>query len=397
MPAMRAPFAFPLLLALGCATARPRVDATPAVQALRQGAFADAVRVSSDLLARGESPDARAVRAVATYRMAMHDLVNDVIGVVERAGPGGFDHTAMRGALERTLRTLDGVDADLAEAARDPAFALELCLACWQADWNHNGRVDERDQRLLEVEVDAKGERIPEGDPRRRPTFRFDVGDLHWGRAMIGFQRAALNLVLAYRWEEIDKLARRGGMPDAPTIRVRLEDPARVGKVKELLLGALGSSEASRQAYLAETDDDREWVPGPKQQSHPLPLPVDQALYDTWQGVVADLEGLVKGEQGLSVAEMVDLGDHKLGQRAPKGFVDVGSLLAKPKDIVFELRELFQARLDPERGLRSVLGSAYADKMTPSPLPARLARMRKEVERGEESFERKLRYLLWIN
>jgi hypothetical protein len=35
--------------------------------------------------------------------------------------------------------------------------------------------------------------------------------------------------------------------------------------------------------------------------------------------------------------------------------------------------------------------------MKPSPLPRRLERMKGEVERGDESLERKLRYLLWVN
>ena len=49
--------------------------------------------------------------------------------------------------------------------------SLDLCLACWQVDWNRNGDIDERDLRMLQVEYDAHGEQIPEGDPRRTPTF----------------------------------------------------------------------------------------------------------------------------------------------------------------------------------------------------------------------------------
>ena len=39
----------------------------------------------------------------------------------------------------------------------------------------------------------------------------------------------------------------------------------------------------------------------------------------------------------------------------------------------------------------------YVDRMKPSPLVARLARMRRDIERGDDSFGRKLRYLLWLN
>ena len=37
------------------------------------------------------------------------------------------------------------------------------------------------------------------------------------------------------------------------------------------------------------------------------------------------------------------------------------------------------------------------ENMRMSPLLGRLERMKQEVDRGKESFERKLRYFLWVN
>jgi hypothetical protein len=75
-------------------------------------------------------------------------------------------------------RRMEGIEAHLARAAKDPDFSLDLCLACWRVDLNRNGEIDERDLRMLQVEYDAQGEQIPEGDPRRMPTFRFDAADV---------------------------------------------------------------------------------------------------------------------------------------------------------------------------------------------------------------------------
>jgi hypothetical protein len=47
--------------------------------------------------------------------------------------------------------------------------------------------------------------------------------------------------------------------------------------------------------------------------------------------------------------------------------------------------------------LRGLLGHGYRTKMKASPLPGRLHRMRGEIERGDESLGRKMRYLLWLN
>ena len=54
---------------------------------------------------------------------------------------------------------------------------------------------------------------------------------------------------------------------------------------------------------LAEVDDDREWLPNPKQKSHAMPLTVDDALFDTWGGVLSDVRKLLLGQEGLSVAD----------------------------------------------------------------------------------------------
>jgi hypothetical protein len=50
-----------------------------------------------------------------------------------------------------------------------------------------------------------------------------------------------------------------------------------------------------------------------------------------------------------------------------------------------------------EAALDGILDGAYVRDMPRSPLPARLAQMQREIERGAESMERKLHYLLWIN
>jgi hypothetical protein len=44
-----------------------------------------------------------------------------------------------------------------------------------------------------------------------------------------------------------------------------------------------------------------------------------------------------------------------------------------------------------------IFGSHYVPSMKPSPLPHRLARMKGDIDRHEEGFERKLRCLFWLN
>lgn len=371
--------------------------AAPAVDALRHGDFPAAETAARDALAaNGGNSVAAAVHALATYQRAGERARDALTAVIDGADKehGRLDHAAGRKAFADFASALATVDADLAVAERDPAFALELCLACWDHDWNHTGELDDADRHLFEVEVDATGAELPDGDPRRRPTFRFDAGDIAWARAMIAFQRATVDLVLAYKWDAIDRLLDEDHFPP-PQIRIELADAGRVRHARELILAGLAFSDRSRELYLAETDDDREWVPNPRQADHAVPLVMDQAMYDTWAAVTRDVRALVDGSEGLDLGELIG----PSGQRGGLGFIDVGRLLSDPHDLTIDLASVVAA--DEQHGLlglaRQVLGSALVDDMPRSPLVARLLRMSRELDRGDDTFERKLRYFLWIN
>jgi hypothetical protein len=400
--------AIPIVLAAGCSGSSPagstparREAAAPAVAALKDGRFEESKRAAERALAGDpRNSVAAAVRAISRYRAAMERLRRDAVAVGSRLdGPTpALEDTALRAALVRADTALAEVDRDLAIAAADPAFELELCVACWREDWNGNGRMDEGDELLLQVEMNADGSEIPEGDPRRKPTFRFDTGDVHWARAMIAFQRAGMNLVAAYRWSEVSRYA-EAFAGQLKIIRFPLDDAARVRRARDLALDGLDHADRSREAYLAESDDEREWVPSPRQKDHPLPLPVDAALYDTWDAVIDDVRRLLLGEEGLDMAEIVRTAQADL--RIPPGYLAIGRMFAEPRDIVIDLSVLDGLDEDnPEsidRALRAFFGVYYVDRMKASPLVARLTRMRSEIERGDDSFGRKLRYLLWLN
>jgi hypothetical protein len=378
--------------------------AADALRALRESKFEEAGRLAGEVLRSDpDNPFAGVVAAISRFKAAGHQLVLDVTTIAIAAFRGGLNERYLRSTLETAESELARADQELRPAARFPDFALELCPACLEVDWNHNGRVDNRDRRFLEVELGADGQELPAGDPRRRPVFRFDHGDVLWARAFLAFQRAGLDLLLAFAWGGLNPMmGRRAEQP--PRVVITLDQPGRVAKARELILSGLDLADQARLAYLAETDDDREWVPSPRQRSHPLPLPVDDELYRTWELVLGDLRRLVRGEEGLSVAELAQLGDHHWRQ-PPRGYLDIGRMLERPRTIVLDLAELRSMKREErlpkemkvEAMLRSVLGEYYRDSMKPSPLLGRLARMKAEVKHGKERLDRKLRYLLWLN
>lgn len=373
-----------------------------AVTRLQAGDFEAASQEAGRVLSKDpQNTQALLVRAITRYKAAMHQLSTDVRTVVFGAfQAGGFNHRYMRSSLTEAEQALAQVSEDLAKAWTGPELPLELCLACWEVDWNHNGRMDSADRWVFAIEEDAAGERIPDEDPRRKPTFRFDRGDIAWARAFTAFQQALLDILLAYKWTELDRIL--GSRPDRTmkSLRVVLETPALMQRARRLILEGLERADEARRAYLAEIDDDREWLPNPRQKNHPLPLPVDEALYRTWDLCLGDLGRLLRSEEGLSVEEIAQLGDHRW-DHPPKGFVDIGRMLAQPKDIVLDIDALKDLDKDQPRDmealLRMVLGDYYVASMKPTPLIGRLLRMKSEIDKGQESLERKLRYLFWLN
>jgi hypothetical protein len=375
-------------------------EAKPAVDALQATRFEEADQLASKILAADPgNPQARMVRAICRYKKTMHNFIQDMTtNLMAMFRARTLNHRYLRWSLTQLENDLAAVEDDLAVAGEEPEVFLRLCLACWHRDWNHDGRIDERDELLFQIELDADGNQIPEGDPRRKPTFRFDRGDVFWARAMVAFQRMAVNLVLAYQLPEMAVFL---GVQDNSVLTIKLTEKARVLKARQLLLDGLGHADRARTEYLAEKDDEGEWVPNPGQKNHPLPLPVDDALYQTWEGVLGDLAKLIEGKEGISVVEVAQLGDHQW-QDPPRGFIDISGLLTKPGDIILDIAHLDRVdgdrtRTDVENVLRDIFGDKYVPEMKATRLISRLLRMKSEVERGEESIERKLRYLFWLN
>jgi len=130
-----------------------------------------------------------------------------------------------------------------------------------------------------------------------------------------------------------------------------------------------------------------------------VPLPVDEALYQTWKDVVGDLRRIVSREEGsrggAGAARRPQVGEP--AGRLPR----LGGMLERPKDIVIDLGQLAERGREDvgmtETALKDILGDYYVRDMKASPLVGRLKRMKAEADRGQETMGRKLRYLFWLN
>ncbi len=247
---MRTRAALLLVVLLGCAAApprphgrqRPHANPWPAITALQLGDFEGAWRRADAALAvEGRNAEARVVRAVCKAMDGYAHLLASLDGPEALAMAPA---SVIKAELERIDQRLTWADLDLAAAEWDASFALELCPACWNRLPRWAG--------LLEQQQDGAGRPLPTGDARRRPSVRFDAGDIRWARGAIAAQRAALNLLLARDPEQA---------------------AARLETARRLLREASAHADRARALFGVETDDDREWIPGP-QQHFPGPPPL---------------------------------------------------------------------------------------------------------------------------
>ncbi len=373
-----------------------RAAADQMIKYLQKGDLESSEMVAHKILKKDdENPYALFVRALATYVKESQKLGsffrNDVRDIMR--SNSGYEKIYL--FLKNFDTALSKINQDLKKISKYEKFNIEFALANFAIDVNQDGRIDFRDKKFMQVEYDKNGKELPEDDPRRWPVFNFDHGDIFWAIAYINFQRGAVNLIQAFNLEDLNSVqnAMRTGF-----IKITLRDKQYIANTKKFLLSGLKYAKISRETYLKETDDYKEWVPNPNQKDHPLPLHVDKKLYQTWIDILDDIQKLITGKEGISIADIAAIS--KSGsQNIPTGYIDIGRMLSEPTDIQIDVMKVMMAfrMKNEEQVLKEIFGKNYVQKKKASEITKRLMKMKNEVDIGQEAFESKLKYLLWLN
>jgi hypothetical protein len=75
-----------------------------------------------------------------------------------------------------------------------------------------------------------------------------------------------------------------------------VKEPRRAESARQHFLEMIRTSRQSWELILAETDNDQEWLPNPKQ-TGVLRIPVTQQMVEGWRGVLAEMEDLLEGRK----------------------------------------------------------------------------------------------------
>jgi hypothetical protein len=158
----------------------------------------------------------------------------------------------------------------------------------------------------------------------------FDRADVFWLRGYTRLLSGFLEFVLAYDWREtygaaahlffagaqdpsaraaaqdtiVEAMAGRGSVRIADLIalvhlvRWPVAEPGRLLKARDHLKAVIALSRENWKEILAETDDDREWVPGPHQKNSAFPgMSVTQERIDGWLRALDSFEEVLDGKR----------------------------------------------------------------------------------------------------
>ena len=194
---------------------------------------------------------------------------------------------------------------------------IDLMPIRFDIDGDGKGSDAESLQQMLAV--------VMGGNPTRERIellVHFDRGDIPWFRGYCHVLAAGCDMVLAYDHQRLfdhcAHLLYPRIEPHDPTVAIStidegdttaklldvvaaihlidfpLAEPARMVSARQHLLAMVATSRESWKLILAETDNDREWLPNPRQ-TGVLQVPVTQEMVDSWQEVLKEMEDLLEG------------------------------------------------------------------------------------------------------
>ncbi len=207
----------------------------------------------------------------------------------------------------------------------DPKVKLPLHFQIIRLDLNGDGIADD-DESLWKVYADVTDNRQMNADQSKDFIICFDRGDVHWLRGYCHLLAAICNVYLAHDSKEtfdctahiffakVDSpypFLRKGKhvhnmahddidlldlIELVHSIRWTVVEPKRMEEALHHLEAVVAQSNESWKWIMAETDDDHEWLPNPKQTGVIPNVRVTQEMVDTWTEIMNEIDKLLSAK-----------------------------------------------------------------------------------------------------
>lgn len=261
--------------------------------------------------------------------------------------PEPVSYSDLRTSLQRFQEKLDQAEAtlaplaDLAGTDAGTNLRMRLDLGLIRLDFNGDGVPGDQLSAVL-FELRNLAEFDPQGEPCQPIPIDFDLGDSLWLRAYLNLISGFVDTILAYDaqtlWDATAQLffatadtpypylnqpvdPNFEGFDLAPIadavaiihlLNLPVAEPQRMSSALEHFEATVELSRASWEAFLAETDDEREWLPNPRQTgvvpSRPggPPMAVTDIMIDNWLELLDETEAILQGRKLLPYWRVTD-------------------------------------------------------------------------------------------
>lgn len=243
--------------------------------------------------------------------------------VPPNSNPQPVTYETTRQILQTLLNDLAKVRSTL-DPIQDPTIKLPMRIGLTRMDFNGDGKLDKTESfwnvltRITEIRATEQA--------AKAFTINFDTGDVAWLRGYCNLLAAIGETVLAYDERQLfdatahlmftkpqtpypfladgRKVFQYGDNLDLVDvvaffhlINFPLLEPQRLTTALQHLQTTLALSRDSWKLIVAEKDNDREWLPNPKQKGVIPNAVVTQAMIDSWISFVGESEDLLAGKK----------------------------------------------------------------------------------------------------
>lgn len=226
--------------------------------------------------------------------------------------PAPISYMAFRRVLDDFRRDLSTAEVTLA-GVTDDQVKLPLRLAAIRLDLSGDSKPTDQFIDILKKIMRRQQFDFLKSNPEFRVSF--DRGDVAWLRAYCHLLMGMLDFYLAFDTERFFDLSAdelfakpnhrfRGGdderwrkFADAWKV-IGVKEPVRLGRFRRHLIQVAVLNRETWRHIRAETDDDYEWLPNPKQKGV-LGLPVRDEMIDAWLAMMGEFEALLNGKRTM--------------------------------------------------------------------------------------------------
>jgi len=349
-----------------------RRDWTRFEDPLRRGKLADAERAVEEMLkARPDDDEARFalgvvqfLRAVEGRMQAFHRhgcrtdptrfITFSSLPIPQNPKPQPLDYKTARQVLQAWVDDLGKVESTLSQI-KSPEVKLPLHFGLIRLDFDGDGTAGE-DETLWKVYGKFNRNATVNAESARTFVIAFDRGDVDWLRGYCHVLSALTETLLAHDFADL--FARTGCLmfegakppeaflvePKGPTmgldvdsildivamvhlVRLPVAEPDRLKSALGHMEAMVALSRSSWKFILAETDDDREWIPNPKQGTVVRNGRVTAEMVDGWTRFLDEFGSILAGKK---------LAPFWRG-KAPRRGINVRRVFVEPRTLDFVL------------------------------------------------------------